>query len=204
MEIGFSQKQAQRVLKQRNMLAIVTLVLSILSIFALISASARDREVILQPIHSNPLSISSSAVTKDYLEMVTRDAAVMLFNRSPASLEYWMESVLKIVHPSAYGRMKGELLKLANDQRGSSVSYFLTIESMKIDEENLESEVTGVVHTMVGSAEVSAKQRTFRFVWTYTGLELRLVEFGVVMTKDSEGRDVIVGSPEASAPADTK
>lgn len=197
MEIGFSQAQSQRVLKQRNLLAVVTGGLALVSLFAVAAAASRDREVILQPMHSSTLTISSSGVGREYLELVTRDAAVMMFNRTPASLEYWTDSILKIVHPSAYGRMKAELLKLANDQRGSSVAYFFTIEGMKVDPETLTSEVTGVLHTMVGRQEVSAIHRTFRFRWTYTGLELRLIEFGAVV-KEGEEASGGVGTDDGS------
>jgi conjugal transfer pilus assembly protein TraE len=105
---------------------------------------------------------------------VTRDATVLMLNRTPQNAQYWMDAVLRIVHPSAYGRMKGELLRIVNDQRGSSVAQFFTIEAMKVDPEHLTSEVTGVLHTMVGRQEVAALKRTFRFDWTYTGVELRL------------------------------
>src|SRR3546814_6622530 len=84
-------------------------------------------------------------------------------------LDYWMDSVLKIVHPSAYGRIKGDLLKIVNDQRGSSVSQYFTMESMRVDPQSLMSETTGTLHTMVGRQEVGAVKRTFRFDWNYTG-----------------------------------
>ena len=180
MEIGFSQAQAQRVLRQRNMLVLTSVGLGVVAMFALIAASARDREVVLQPVLTRPIELSSAGVSKDYLELVTRDATVLMLNRTPANAQYWMDSVLRIVHPSAYGRIKGELLRIVNDQRGSSVAQFFTIEAMKVDPEHLTSEVTGVLHTMVGRQEVAALKRTFRFDWSYTGVELRLVGFGAV------------------------
>ena len=124
MEAGFSQAQAQRVLKQRNMLVMASAGLAIVTIFSLIAASERDREIVLQPVLTRQLELSSAGVSREYLELVTRDAAVMMLNRSPQNLDYWMDSVLKIVHPSAYGRIKGDLLKIVNDQRGSSVSQY--------------------------------------------------------------------------------
>ncbi|MBK8631898.1 MAG: type IV conjugative transfer system protein TraE [Sphingomonadales bacterium] len=180
MDVGYSQAQAQKILKQRNMLAMAAAGFGAVALIAGVGAASRDREVILQPVHGNVLAISSEGVSREYLELVTRDAAIMMFNRNPASLEYWMEAVLKIVHPSAYGQMKGELIKMASDQRGSSVAYFFTIERLTVDPDTLTSEVSGVVHTMVGRQEVSALHRTFRFGWSYTGLELRLLEFGAV------------------------
>lgn len=185
MEIGFSQAQAQRVLRQRNMLVLTSVGLGVVAMFALIAASARDREVVLQPVLTRSLAISSAGVSKDYLELVTRDATVLMLNRTPQNAQYWMDAVLKIVHPSAYGRMKGELLRIVNDQRGSSVAQFFTVETMKVDPDHLTSEVTGVLHTMVGRQEVAALKRTFRFEWTYSGIELRLIGFGAIAAPGS-------------------
>ena len=198
MDLGYSERQAQRVLKQRNMLGLACIGLMLLALFALVAASSRDREVVLQPVLTRDMTISSGGLSKEYLELVTRDATVLMLNRTPESVDYWMAAVLKIVHPSAYGRMKGELLKLANDQRGSSVAQYFTIESMKVDPERLTSEVTGVLHTMVGRQEVAALKRTFRFDWTYTGIELRLIGFGAVMPAQVGGESAS-GTPAPAA-----
>src|SRR3546814_13880168 len=106
MEAGFSQAQAQRVLKQRNMLVIASTGLAIVTIFSLIAASARDREIVLQPVLTRQVELRSSGVSRAYLELVTRDASVLMLHRSPSSLHYWLQSVLKLVPPSAYGRLQ--------------------------------------------------------------------------------------------------
>ncbi|MCW2339183.1 conjugal transfer pilus assembly protein TraE [Sphingobium sp. B2D3A] len=151
-----------------------------LTVASLIAASVKDREIVLQPIAGRSVTISSRAMDRDYLELVTRDTAVLMFNRTPQSADYWMNQVLKIAHPSAYGKLKGELIKIVDDQRGSSVAQFFTMEKLTVDPKGLSSTVTGVLHTMVGREEVSAIQRTFQFKWTYTGLELRLIGFRAV------------------------
>ena len=185
MELGFSQAQAQRVLKQRNMLVLAATGLGIVALLALIAAASRDRQIVLQPVLARPLEISSAGVSRDYLELITRDASVLMLNRTPQSVDYWMEAVLRIVHPSAYGRMKGELIKIANDQRGSSVAQFFTMEGMQVNPDRLTSQVTGVLHTMVGREEVASLKRTFRFEWTYTGVELRLIGFSAIAPEGS-------------------
>ena len=40
------------------------------------------------------MTISSADADRDYLELVTRDTAVLMLNRTPQSLDYWMEAVL--------------------------------------------------------------------------------------------------------------
>ena len=184
MDLAYAHTQSQRVLRQRNMLLGASLALAALSGALGLAAASRDREVVLQPVLRTPLTISSAGVSREYLEAVTRDAAVLTLNRTPQSLDYWMNAVLEMVHPSAYGRVKADLLKIVDDQRGSSIAQFFSIESLKVDPVGLTSEVTGVLHTMVGRQEVSATPKTFRYGWVYNGLSLKLVQFGMVERVD--------------------
>ncbi len=180
MEIGYSHAHSQRTLRQRNVLAFATAALVGVTILLAGALLAKDREIVLQPVLRSPLTVSSAGVSREYLEMITRDTAVLTLNRSPQNLEYWMNAVLDITSPRAHGRIKADLLKIVNEQRGSSISQFFTIEKMEIDTEGLQSDVTGILHTIVGNRVISSEQRTFRYQWEYSGLSLRLAGFGMV------------------------
>ncbi len=185
MELRHQHAQSQRTLRQRNVLAFIAAGLAGVSVILLFTAASRDREVVLQPILRSPLTISSSGVSRDYLEMVTRDVAVLTLDRSPQNLEYWMDSVLAITAPGAQGELKAELLKIVDEQRGSSIAQYFAIQSMELDTQNLTSEVTGELNTIVGSKVVNRQRKTFRFTWKYSGVSLQLIGFGIV-TKDKE------------------
>lgn len=189
MDLAISHAQAQRLLKQRNLLAICCAVLFGISVLLTLTAASREREVVLQPVLARPLTLSSSHIEKDYLELVTRDAALLTLNRSPSGLQYWMESILEITDPRTHGRMKAELMKVLNEQHGSNVSQYFTIERLTVDPEGLTSEVGGILHTVVGSKEVTAEARTFRFVWSYSGVSLKLAGFGQVTDRNDGGQD---------------
>ncbi|MDF0490471.1 type IV conjugative transfer system protein TraE [Sphingomonas sp. H39-1-10] len=180
MDLAHSHALGQRVLRQRNLLALLAAGLGALSLILLLVAGTRDREVVLQPLLTSPVTISSSGVSKDYLEMITRDVAVLTLNRSPQNLDYWLQSVLAIAHPRAQGQLKAELLKIVEEQRGSSIVQVFTIRSMRVDPHALVSQVTGELITIVGNKVVSREARTFRYTWEYTGLSLKLVGFGMV------------------------
>ena len=188
MDLSISHTQAQRLLKQRNLLAIGCAALFGVSVLLTLTAASREREVVLQPVLARPLTLSSSHIDKDYLELVTRDAALLTLNRSPSNLQYWMDSILEITDPATHGRMKAELMKVFNEQNGSNVSQYFTIEKLTVDPEGLTSEVNGILHTVVGSKEVTAEARTFRFVWSYSGVSLKLAGFGQVTDKDGDGK----------------
>ena len=178
--------RSQALLKQRNMLAILVLTLIGLMMVIIMMFVSRDREIILQPVLSRPLTISSAGVTADYLEMVTRDTAVIVLNRSPEALDYWMTEVLKVVHPGAYGRVKADLVKIVTQQKGSDVSQSFLMSGMKVDPKKLTSEVTGTVTTFVGKKVISSVKRTFQFHWCYAGLTLSMTGFGELVPIDKE------------------
>ena len=180
MDLTYSHTQSQRILRQRNALAIFAAALGALTILLFVVTVSRDREIVLQPVLRSPLTVSSAGVSREYLEMITRDTAVLTLNRTPQNLEYWMNAVLEITSPRMQGRIKADLLKIVNEQRGSSIAQFFTIENMKIDTENLRSEVSGQLHTIVGSKVISSERRTFRYDWEYSGLTLKLIGFGMV------------------------
>jgi conjugal transfer pilus assembly protein TraE len=186
MDIAHSYAQSQRVLRQRNLLAAVSGLLAAAAVLLSLFLASRDREVILQPVLRSPLTVSSAGVSREYLELVTRDTAVLTLDRSPANLEYWMKAVLDITAPSAQGRIRGDLMKIVDEQRGSSIAQFFTIQSMEIDPKKLRSTVTGDLHTIVGEKVVAKEKRTFRFDWQYSGVSLKLIGFGMV-SPDREG-----------------
>ena len=169
MEISFAHEASQRTLKQRNLLALICVVLGILVVVMFTAASTRDREVVLQPILPSQMTLSSAALTPEYLEAVTRDTAQLALNRSPETLQYWLDA---------------KLLRIVAEQEGSQVTQFVTINWIRTDPENLTSQVGGVLHTIVGSKDVRREHKIFEFHWTYTGVSLRLKGFGVVVKKE--------------------
>ncbi|MCQ8897822.1 type IV conjugative transfer system protein TraE, partial [Limnobacter humi] len=121
MDFAYQHAHSQRVLRQRNLLGVVAIVLAAAVALLLLLSASRDREVVLQPVLRSPLTVSSAGVSREYLEMVTRDTAILTLDRSPANLDYWMKSVLEIVSPRAQGKIKADLLRIVNEQRGSSI-----------------------------------------------------------------------------------
>ena len=140
--------------------------------------STRDREVVLLPTLPKQLTVSSAGVEADYLELVTRDAALVLLNRSPEGLDYWMDEILKLADPASYGRLTADLVRIVEEQRGSDVTQAFIIRSMTVDPRGLTSEVTGTLKTFVGAQVIASDDRRFRFTWTYRGLRLALAGAG--------------------------
>src|SRR3546814_11123649 len=100
MELSYSHSHSQRILRQRNILAIVASGLCALTLLLFIFTVSRDRAVVLQPILRSPVTVSSAGVSREYLEPITRAPVLPTLNRTPQNPEYWMHSVLEITATS--------------------------------------------------------------------------------------------------------
>ena len=183
MFADISHERQQSLLRQRNLFALTSAGLGIALVVAVSLAATRDREVVLLPTLSKQLTVSSAGVEADYLELVTRDAALVLLNRSPEGLDYWMDEILKLADPASYGRIKADLVRIVEEQRGSDVTQAFVIRSMTVDPKGLTSDVTGTLKTFVGAQVIASDERRFRFNWTYRGLRLALSGFSQLPPK---------------------
>ena len=186
MEAQIAHQSAQRLLRQRNWLALAAAGLAVTSLAAIVAGSTQSREIVLVPVTGQSLTLSSAGVAHEYLELVTRDTALMLLNRSPEGLDYWMEQILEIADPAAHGRLKSELVKIVSEQRGSDIAQAFVIRSLVIDPKELKSEVTGTLKTFVGAQVIASEERKFVFRWTYTGFRLALTGFAQVPTEPNQ------------------
>lgn len=177
MHSDISHERQQSLLRQRNLFALTSAGLGLALVVAGSLAATRDREVVLVPTVPKALTVSSAGVEADYLELVTRDAALVLLNRSPEGLDYWMSEILKLADPASYGRLKAELVRIVEEQRGSDVTQAFVIRSMTVDPKGLTSDVTGTLKTFVGAQVIASNDRSFRFRWSRHGLALGLTGF---------------------------
>ncbi len=189
MLVQISHERSQALLRQRNLFALTSAGLAIALVVAGGFAVTRTREVLLVPTVRAPLTVSSAGVSAQYLEFVTRDAALMLLNRSPEGLDYWMSQILDLADPAANGTLKGELLRIVEEQRGSDVTQAFVIKELKVDPKGLTSEVKGTLKTFVGATVIGSDERRFRFSWTYQGLRLALSSFVQLPSDDKNSDD---------------
>ncbi|WP_298300500.1 type IV conjugative transfer system protein TraE [uncultured Erythrobacter sp.] len=188
MKSEFAYGEAQRHLKQRNRFAALAGVLGLSTVLAVGTAATRDEALILMPITSERVELSSSGIDATYLELVTRDTALMLLNRAPESLDYWMESILRLADPSARGQLKAELIKIVDEQRGSDISQAFVIAQIHVDPDALTSTVSGTLKTFVGAQVIASQTRSFEFIWQRRGLSLGLTGFRQLPAQEEESQ----------------
>jgi conjugal transfer pilus assembly protein TraE len=195
-----AHERAQKLLRQRNLFALASAGLAVLLMAAASLMAGRDREVLLVPTTRTPLVISSAGVSSEYLEFVTRDVALTLLNRSPEGLDYWMQQILALADPARRGRLKADLMRIVEEQRGSEVAQAFVISKLEVDHKGLTSQVSGTLKTFVGAQVIASEERRFQFDWTYRGLRLALSGFAAVPSANPPPEGKAGTSPDPAAP----
>ena len=160
--------------------------LGLTTLVSLGAAVTRDEQVVLVPITAERITVSSGGIDAPYLELVTRDTALMLLNRAPESLDYWMDE-----HPEARRSRRarppqGRARPNRRGARGSDISQAFVIAEMHVDPKALTSTVTGTLKTFVGAQVIASQRRSFRFRWSKRGLSLALAGFEQLPTDKEE------------------
>ena len=149
---------------------------------------ARRRDAGLRPAARFGLILE--AIPEDHLEdlVAVSGGIVLRADFVLTGVDLRLRGLLHgVVQEHVQGRIKADLLKIVNEQRGSSISQYFQIQSMEIDTQNLRSTVTGKLNTVVGQKVVSSDIRTFQFTWEYSGLSLKLIGFGMVQPEKKKG-----------------
>lgn len=177
MDAGYSHRQFQAVLRQRNVLVIAGLGLMALNASLIVLLGRKEERVVLVPTLERETIVSSSFVDPAYLEQTTRDVAYLFLNRSPNNLDYFAKQVLRIVDPASHAEIKRQLADLQREAREAEIATTFFPTSIYVDAEDLYSEVAGEVQSFVGKTRVSAELKRYGAKWSYQGLRLALVDF---------------------------
>ena len=186
METQNRQLALSHVIRQRN-IAVLGFSISVLIILLLsMTVFFKDRLVVITPsVISQEYQISSNNVSRGYLEDMSRDVIASMFNLTPSNVNYMTDAMLKMVHPKAYGQVRGELLKIQGDVISRRVSTAFYPISMDIAEKALKVRVEGDFLTFIGNKMSSKERRTFEIAYIYSGTKLTIGGFHEVI-KDSE------------------
>src|SRR3546814_17602722 len=94
----------------------------------------------------------------------------MLLNRSPQGLDYWMGEILKLADLAAHGRLKGELVKIVEEQRGPDISQAFVIRRLDDDPGRPPSLVHCPLKTLDAAQLIANTDRSIRLSWSRRAL----------------------------------
>lgn len=127
----------------------------------------KSEKTILIPFDlQTPCWVQGKRVSREYLEQVGRDVAMLLLDISPASYSYKHEALLKIVVPESYGALKGQLMKDGEQYESLQLSTSFKPSEITALPETLAVQVKGTLTSYMAQKEVhsSLESLTFQFI----------------------------------------
>jgi conjugal transfer pilus assembly protein TraE len=180
-------QQLSEVIKQRNIACAGLLAASLVIIMLSIAVLFKSRIVVVTPsVIAKQYEISSTKVSKSYLEDMTRDIITTMLNLTPKNVAYSSDAILQMVHPSAYGEVKKELFEIQKDVIDRKVSTVFYPLEISVSEDKLMTQVTGDFSTFVGNSLTSTKRKTFQIAFNYTGAKLTIGGFSEIVVTEQK------------------
>jgi len=170
--------EADKILKQRNALLVVSAVMLIANIFLSAALFLHDKEIVLVPNSlDEKTSIKSNKMSPAYLEAITRDAINLMLNVSPSNAEYSAKSILKVTHPAFYGQLKKDLNERGKDVTNRRISTLFYPQSMSINEAHDGAIIVGKLSTYLGKEEVLTEDKTYSITYSFEGFRPLILDF---------------------------
>ena len=167
-----------RVTKQRNILLVanITLILSI--VLLSITLLRQEKTTVVVPGYTgNQFSVSTKGVSREYLELVSKDIIFTMLNITPYNHEYIRERMLTLVAPEEYGKVKYELEQMIDDLKLRQISLRFVPTILELDEKLLTTEISGYLTSYVGIKQTEHRLVKYKLGFAYRGGRLMLIEF---------------------------
>ena len=200
MDANVSYTRLNATTRQRNVLAVVGVILSLTALLQTWMIATQETRVILTPTLRADTAISSSAPSADYLEQTTRDLAGLFLNRHPHNLSYFRDNILRLAHPSTHGEIESALIETERRLIATKTSTVFYPSEIFVDPDALYSEIRGELQTYLGPTRVDAKKTIYAADWRFDSMRLWLEDFYPVDAADARGPE----TPLTDSMADTK
>lgn len=115
MEKRHYQSQLKRVVAQRNLLLIFTLLTSLCVFTLSLLLFSKKERLIVVPTEGRSYWVENSRASDAYVHKMGTFLADFLFNRSPADVEQKNRAILEHTHPACYHNIRKHLIA---EQRG--------------------------------------------------------------------------------------
>ena len=179
--------EADKILKQRNLVFAFSVVLLVANIFLSASLFLHNKEIVLVPNSlEKESSIKNGKMSPAYLEAMTRDVVNLMLNVTPANAEYSSRSILKITHPAFYGKLKKDLNERNKDVAKRRISTIFYPQSMSVNEKNDGAVVSGKLSTYLGKEEVLMEDKVYSVTYSFDGFRPAVIDFYEVQQEKSE------------------
>lgn len=189
MNLNFAMQGSNRIIRQRNLFLLLTILLSLTSASLSIKLLAMEERIVMVPPLTSEVTISNRRVSSGYLEQMTMVFLNSLLDLSAADVLHKRDIILKYTSSSDSGFAKSINEYFANAfekyKNFDLVTYF-TVKNMEINESTGEVIAHGILTSRYGKHGFEANAASYLLSFEYSGGYLRLKEFKAVVDKSGK------------------
>ena len=141
--------------------------------------SVKHQRTILVPVGLNSgMEVSDSNASDDYLKFITRYAAGLALNYTPATARHQFGELLVLYAPDAFPEAKRSFYSLADSVETAKVTNSFYIQNIRVDREQCVIEVTGLKRQFAEDRSVMDDvQTTYELSYRISGGRFMLTGF---------------------------
>jgi len=172
--------------KQRNLTAILLLIMILGNFLLIINLIKKQETIIIMPSEfSDTYKISGKKVNDIYLQDRASEIIKVILNVTPSNIDIMHEKILKAVPSKNHFQLKKELRKLTKEIRSRNVSSAFYPLSIETNDQNLSVVISGELYTFFGGTYLKQKKQ-YKLNFTHTGSQLLLLEFIEITNNKNE------------------
>jgi type IV conjugative transfer system protein TraE len=183
MDKDVLQTNLKYLIKQRNILALLTGCLILSNLFLSILSFRSEKSIILVPsVVSTEMEISKSLVNGEYIMAIARDIMFAYLNITPENVDILNNIVLSYTPSHIYASFKNELEERRDEIKLKGISQSFQISDI-IRLENVIT-ITGELSIFVGGKIVETKRKAYKLAFDFQNTRIRLNDFEEINPSD--------------------
>lgn len=177
MNFGFFQENILELRTQRNGLGILAGLLLLNNLILSVGIFyKRERTILVPPKITKPFWVQGSYVSKEYLTEMGAYLSKLFLDLSPSSVSYNHGVLLSYATPEAYGALKKQLLKEAEEYTKLQLSTHFKPREITAKPDTCEVTIKGSLSSYVAGKHIRDSQETVVIQFTHRDAGLQVSE----------------------------
>lgn len=175
----------QDLLRHRNYLMMTCAGLLISNVvLSLVCLNKDERITLVPPELKGPLWVERGQVSSQYLEEMTLFFASILLNKTPQSISYTHELILKYADSNGIGALKAQFNLEEERFKKSGLSTSFYPKKVTLQDGKMQADIRGEMMGFVGQKSIFQQEEAYRFTFTYAHGRLLIKSFQLLTGKE--------------------
>jgi type IV conjugative transfer system protein TraE len=177
MELETLSNSLEKIIKQRNIFALLLCILMISNLILSICIFSNSKTVVLVPSTiSSEMEVGTNVANDNYIMAIARDVILSYLNITPQNIDILDSIVLGYVPSNLYSAFKKDLDERKDSVKLKGISQTFHIKDMQINERN-QIFITGELSIFMSGKVIEEVKKAYILDFSMKGNMLRLIAF---------------------------